>query len=407
MHVRWDSTTLIYPDSLSGTGTQRQFWFNLPNPPRRGYITAELWPGPTCDTPRVQITHPAQDTTIILTPTNQPMIVFREMHTPASGDCEPVISWEPDDTLRTSEYWGQIVDSIQIPVIVTARNQYTARDTVVVTLRVEPSVEIFPPHPAYVIDGETDIPYELRITPPSISGTSFLWTAIPKNTPAGNSPHLDFSPDRYQQNVTIENARWYAFPDTSCGCSHQSTYRLSAETIISNLVYADTTLLNTFLPKEGGKTKPPHIAGGPDFVPVVGGSGNIIKWKVRRGQLERIVGSPTINVPSTSQFYNKLLAHENFHVQQQVSGSARHVFSVDRLWRRIGSLEAPTYNELVLEVSKRMYNYRNEQKREWVKGLPNVTKSYNDREIEAYEVSDVIPPLYLYQRCGRTNFLGD
>jgi hypothetical protein len=66
---------------------------------------------------------------------NQPTITFQETHTPAGGDdCEPIISWEPGYVLETSQYWNQIADSIQIPVIVTARNQYTARDTVVVTL---------------------------------------------------------------------------------------------------------------------------------------------------------------------------------------------------------------------------------------------------------------------------------
>jgi hypothetical protein len=136
LHLQQNSGSTIYPDSLSGTGNNVRFWFRVGNPPVHRSISVSVVSGPICSTPTVQITHPAEDTTIILTPTNQPTITFQETHSPGSGDCEPFISWENGPVLETSQYWDQLTtEGIQIPVIVTATNQYTAQDTVIVTLK--------------------------------------------------------------------------------------------------------------------------------------------------------------------------------------------------------------------------------------------------------------------------------
>jgi len=396
MHIQWEDDRSIDPDSLSGTGNQRQFWFTVDNrgTPQRSAIDVRLVAGPTCSVPTVEITHPAQDTTIILTPTNQPTIVFREMHTPASGDCEPVISWEPDDTLRTSEYWGQIVDSIQIPVIVTARNQYTARDTVRVTLKVEPSVKIFPAN-ALEMDGEMNLDYELQISPASDSGSSFLWDWRAKNTPAGNNPFLRYLPDSVQQNVTVQKANWYAFPDDSCLCSRSSTYILQAQTVIHSVVYTDSTHLSVYLPDTFGVTRT-VLAGEPTYAPVLNASGDTIKWKVESRQgLTRTVEF-VVNVLPTSQFYHKVAAHESVHVYQRTSGMTKHLLSIDTLWNRISTKEMPTRAKLDSLVKKIMNDYVNDE---------NKKKKKIERAIEqeAYAVSDPIPPRY-FQFCPEFRF---
>jgi hypothetical protein len=395
-----DSYGIRYPDSITvgsypGTIIRAKFWFTVG--PSHHWVDVDLLTGPTCSPPTVAITHPAQDTTIVLSVSNQPTITFQETHTPAGGDdCEPIISWEPGYVLETSQYWNQITDSIQIPVIVTARNQHTARDTVVVTLKVEPSVEIIPPG-RYVIDGDTSLPYELQISPPGVFGTSFLWRGDPLNIPAGNDPEVEFLPDPYQQNVIIEHAKWYAYPDDSCDCRLESPYLVEARTYINDRLHSALDLLTVYLPDPSGGTPGPELIGEPVYAPVLDAGGNTIKWIVSsRGELSRVTGTPTVFVPNSSQFYQKIFAHESVHAQQQVSGIAQDIMSVDALWNRIRWLEAPTEVQLRLEFLRTKDNYFTEQKDAWEKGK-------NAREIEAFAVSDQIPPKY-FQRCGRTEF---
>ncbi|HXG38860.1 MAG TPA: hypothetical protein VNL36_08845, partial [Bacteroidota bacterium] len=83
--------------------------------------------------PAVTITHPAQDTTIVLTQNNQPLIILKEEHTPSSGKFEPVISWQPSDRIDTREYFDtmQSGDTVEVQVTVMAENiaQMRAQDT--------------------------------------------------------------------------------------------------------------------------------------------------------------------------------------------------------------------------------------------------------------------------------------
>ncbi|HEY4612947.1 MAG TPA: hypothetical protein VII11_08200, partial [Bacteroidota bacterium] len=87
--------------------------------------------------PTVQITYPGQDTTIVLTATDQPEITLQETHTPTSGQFEPTISWSPSNILRTADYYDQIEDSLVIVARVTATNiaSMTATDSVRITLK--------------------------------------------------------------------------------------------------------------------------------------------------------------------------------------------------------------------------------------------------------------------------------
>jgi hypothetical protein len=393
-----DSYGIRYPDSITvgsypGTIIRAKFWFTVG--PSHHWVDVDLLTGPTCSPPTVAITHPAQDTTIVLSVSNQPTITFQETHTPAGGDCEPIISWEPGYVLETSQYWNQIADSIQIPVIVTARNQHTARDTVVVTLKVEPSVEIIPPG-RYVIDGDTSLPYELQISPPGVFGTSFLWRGDPLNIPAGNDPEVEFLPDPYQQNVSIANAKWYAFPDDPCSCMVLSSYLLKSSTSINGRLDSAFAILIVRVPDPGGVTDRPKLLDFIEYDPVIDANGDTIKWVVSStSNIVRLVLPPLIFVDSSSQFYHKVAAHENVHYEQYTSGMASDLFSADTLWNRISVLEAPTEQELRREVTNKKQEYEEDERKKLATRL-------RDLEIQAYDVSDPIPPMYYHQRqCSK------
>jgi len=74
----------------------------------------------------------------VLTQENQPMLTLQETHTPASGQFEPTISWEPGQVINTAEYFAamQSGDTVEIAVTVVAKNAagLTAGDGRVVRL---------------------------------------------------------------------------------------------------------------------------------------------------------------------------------------------------------------------------------------------------------------------------------
>lgn len=96
--------------------------------------------------PSVAITYPGRDTTITLSNTNLPNLIFQETHTPGAGEqFEPSISWDPGPTLSTAEYFGKITDSLVVPVKATAKNDGgTATDELEIILKKGCGLD--PPH---------------------------------------------------------------------------------------------------------------------------------------------------------------------------------------------------------------------------------------------------------------------
>ena len=70
---------------------------------------------------------------------NLPILEFGETHTPGPGQkFEPVITWEPDNIIRTADYYGQFDESMSISVNVKAENPGgTAQDSLKLTLTTE------------------------------------------------------------------------------------------------------------------------------------------------------------------------------------------------------------------------------------------------------------------------------
>jgi len=70
---------------------------------------------------------------------NLPILEFGETHTPGPGQkFEPVITWEPDDIIRTAGYYGQFDETMSISVKVKAENPGgTAQDSLKLTLTTE------------------------------------------------------------------------------------------------------------------------------------------------------------------------------------------------------------------------------------------------------------------------------
>ncbi|HUI29340.1 MAG TPA: hypothetical protein VLX91_03910 [Candidatus Acidoferrales bacterium] len=257
----------------------------------------------------------------------------------------------------------------------------------------EPSDEV-------VKDGE-NMDFQAKVYPNTITANSFEWSWSPDNPDGGNDPFVDFEPGSDQQKVTVKSAKWYAFPDHDCHppSNQTSTYDLKTLVKIKGDEFDQKGNLNVFLPRLGGEETHAYIIGNPYAVPVYDNSGNIKQWRIFSiGTLERVVDKPVVNLPTTSQFYTKLITHENIHQQQWISGMAMNLWSVDELYKRIRTITAKSLPDIAAKVSTVRLAFESEQ----IKAFEEI---YNLMELEAYNVSDQIPPKYYYQRCDRTDFL--
>jgi hypothetical protein len=248
------------------------------------------------------------------------------------------------------------------------------------------------PYRDLVKDGE-NIEYKVFIIPATISASSVQWSWEPKDTPAGNSPSVNFSPDNLQQKVTVDNAKWYAFPDSPCGSKSESVYKFKATTVLDEDIFEPSAEMVVFVPDTGGITTPPYIIGEPSTASL--DDGKKTTWFIyEKNTLNRQIGSISMKLPSTSQFYNKTYAHENKHRTQQISGLAKDIWTVNGLWKLIEKLNAPTLEELKIKYIRACNDFNEQEDKKWKKGK-------YAREKEAYEVGDQISPFYLYQSCNR------
>ena len=110
--------------------------------------------------------------------------------------------------------------------------------------------------------------------------------------------------------------------------------------------------------------------------------------------MERQIYS-TAKVPQSSYFYDKLLRHEEIHVEQFESGIASSYYTLDDLWQN--HLQGLTNeNEGILTIAIRNV-------------ITAFVAAENERikplraqlEEAAYRICDPIDPQYIFQKCGR------
>ena len=108
----------------------------------------------------------------------------------------------------------------------------------------------------------------------------------------------------------------------------------------------------------------------------------------------------TINLPPSSQFYNKIDVHEQVHVEQlEAGGIASSFYTLDDFFNKY--LKGLQYSNTDFLKTQSIPN-----------ALANFTKAENSRleaeaglilrmEVEAYAASDQESPQYIYQNCNR------
>src|SRR5215471_3850955 len=228
------------------------------------------------------------------------------------------------------------------------------------------------------------------------TATGYQWSF---KAPSGavNSPNVTFS--SLTEPSTVAQGHWYALPDSACAPSPDSTdpYWNSVYTIVCTVTFADkqqqkaqTTLTVNAYWNPAGATGTPSITGGP----TIGHDASRNLWVVvDAGTLARNLPTPTIYVPSSSQFYEKVVAHENKHVQQWKSGMLSDLYTISSLMAILNPITDSTQEGLSKKLGIASVAWIQQQDREFQRRLQAAEK-------EAHQVSDPIAPRYCYQYCG-------
>jgi hypothetical protein len=233
---------------------------------------------------------------------------------------------------------------------------------------------------------------QFSVTILSGSATSYQWSFTAPSG-AGNGPNVGFTAPNDASTGT--DAHWFALPNGECTASFSSAYTIRA---LVGFVGTGSKSKHTSLTV----TTPSGAVGWVPFgfVTIMGtpfiqeGADHI--WRVAgQGFLTRYVPDEAIFIPPSSQFYNKVKAHEDKHMAQlNPGGLFGNYYSVASYYARIQNLSAPSQQELSDLIRDARAQYDRDQ-------AAFADNNRNQAEREAYAVSDPIAPRYLYQNCGR------
>jgi hypothetical protein len=239
-----------------------------------------------------------------------------------------------------------------------------------------------------VKDGETA---SLSVTVTGDTPSAYKWGfSSPRG--AANSPQVSFSAAT-SASTDVTAAHWFANPNSPCGASFNAPYTISCAITLSNgkkKTVKTTLTVNAFW-SPAGDTPNPTITGGPT---IAFNTASNLWVVVNSGSLARGTPSATIYIPSSSQFYNKTVTHENRHVTQWSSGMLSDLLLVASLMTQLSPLTDATQAGLMTKINNASLSWFNSQEAIYNSRLPAAEK-------DAYNVSDPIAPQYLYQNCGR------
>ncbi len=234
------------------------------------------------------------------------------------------------------------------------------------------------------------------------SATVFSWSwgtpsELGSNPDVGNNPEVVFSPTDSRE-TTIANAKWYAYPDRACSDQQGPAADTSSEyEIFCDITFPDG---RSFTATSSLTVNVPWVLGG--FIgigfsgsPTLEQNSGTQLWEVTgRGNIQRLLRSQT-PVPASSQFSDKVRAHEQVHYDHVNTGIASSYYTLNDLWENhLRDLTADNRADLEISIQWAVYDFIDAENERIRSLLPQLKRA-------AYNVSDIISPRYLYQRCDR------
>lgn len=234
--------------------------------------------------------------------------------------------------------------------------------------------------------------------------TSYQWTYSIDTGSTGNNPQVNFNTPNAASTTAL--AHWYARPNSDCATSpppassshpyYNSKYKIKVKVTFEGGAEiskeADFYVNAWWSP--AGYVSPATISGGI----AIGFNSTSQRWEViGSGTMTRTTYPSVINIPSSSQFYNKTVQHESKHELQWATGLFQNTFAVSSFMTVIENFHDTSAQSLQQQINQAYLNWDQQQAQFYQSNL-------SAAEIEAYAISDLITPLFAYQRCGRTTW---
>lgn len=238
--------------------------------------------------------------------------------------------------------------------------------------------------------------FTCTVTPSGLNPTYQWLTGESKGawpSGVGNNPELDYSAPT-ASSTKVKEARWFANPDdrhwlvTGSTC----TYSINCEvTVNGGSCQAQSPAQLVVTADASGSTSWPQFSGVGTIQVSTRLVGTNTEWYVSgQGSFSRTAPVKTINVPATSQFYNKVDAHESKHVTQWTSESPwKDLFNATALY-------ASTLQSLTSQISEA--DLRNQIDQTVALRVASdsqvAVETICDREIAAFTVDRGVEPHY-------------
>lgn len=229
-----------------------------------------------------------------------------------------------------------------------------------------------------------------HVTTLGLTPTGYSWTF--SSMGGGNNPNVNFGSPSAASTTT--DGHWYANPNNPCTAGAHAVYDIDVAVHFPWFSLNDTAQLTVSVPWTTGGTTDFDLT--PNAIQVQGGvtsaqDSNGV-WRVT-GMGNLAIVAPIISVvhvPQSSQFYSKVLQHEQKHVSDLSSG----YFKVTDFYAQIVNFTDSTQFGLFVQISQAAGSFISAE----------LARSDADRtqlEQSAYGVSDLVAPQYMYQNCGR------
>jgi hypothetical protein len=262
------------------------------------------------------------------------------------------------------------------PILLGTTQSFDSASTPGVSISITPSQT--------VNDGDTA---NFSVTVTNDTPRAYQW-AFTAPRGAGNSPKVNFSAST-SDSTSVSSAHWFASPNEMCNAASIATYTIKCTvTLSSGKRKTLQTQLRVSAAFDGhlGLTIGPSVTGYPAY----SFNSSTGLWKVTGvGTMTRTTSEVIINIPATSQFYDKAVAHENKHVAHYAPGGLLgDLWTVSGLFSLLSSLTDSSEQGLKNKIADTTSN--------WDKNQRSIYKSRERAdEQSAYGASDPVGPQYL------------
>jgi len=244
--------------------------------------------------------------------------------------------------------------------------------------------------PGLTPEGLDSKAFSVTVIPANIEPAAYQWAASWPDG-VGHTPGVNFD-DPQGEETTVIKAQWYAQPDSrwASDTDYQCTYEITASVLIGGLKFSSEPINWIVRVIGGGATEPWPIWSGRHTL-IIDQNQDDLWYVVGQGQFVRHDLNAVVYTTATSDFYNKVLAHENHHVEQFAEIEPwSNMWDVDQLYANVLS-QLPGQ-----DTREQMEMLVHQEIDQWdAQNFQEYNANHHEMEWQAYQKEYEVDPRYL------------